>query len=127
MPDEKPKRILIVESEKAYSKALVLKLQKAGYEAESAQNGEEALMAIWKGNFDLLLCDLIIPKMDGFEVLAQIKKEKPDLPVIVLSNLSQMDDEKKARELGAIDFLIKSNVTIIEVITKVEQILNMPI
>lgn len=62
--------------------------------------------------------------MNGFAVLEAIKKEGLSLHVIVLSNLSQADDEKKARELGAKDFLSKSNTSIIDVISKVEQILG---
>lgn len=120
MSDKQPKRILIAEDEKAYSRALVLKLQNAGFEAESVENGEEALEAIKKGHFDLLLCDLVMPKMNGFQVLEEIKKQGLNIPAIVLSNLSQADDEKKGRGAGAVDFMIKSNTPIVNVIAKVE-------
>lgn len=124
MPEEKKKRILIAEDEKAYSRALVLKLTNSGYEAESAANGQEALDAIKNSHFDLLLCDLVMPKVNGFEVIEEIKKQGINLPVIVLSNLSQTDDEKKVRDLGVYDFLAKSSVTIAEVIVKVQEILG---
>ncbi|MCX6793100.1 MAG: response regulator [Candidatus Falkowbacteria bacterium] len=124
MTEQKLKRILIAEDEKAYSRALVLKLKNSGFEAESAPDGEAALEAIKNNHFDLLLCDLVMPKVNGFEVIEEIKKQKLDLPVIVLSNLSQADDEKKARALGAIDFLPKSNITLAEVISKVKGILG---
>jgi CheY-like chemotaxis protein len=120
MPEIKPKRILIAEDEKAYSRALVLKLQNAGFEAKSVENGEEALEAIKTGNFDLLLCDLVMPKLNGFQVLEEIKKQGLKIPVIGLSNLSQADDEKKMLGAGAVDFLSKSNTPIIDVIRKVE-------
>ncbi len=122
--DRKRKRILIAEEEKAYSRPLVLKLQNAGFEVESVQNGEEALVAIEQGNFDLLLCDLIMPKMDGFAVLEKVKERGLGPPVVVLSNLSQTDDEKKARALGAIGFVVKSNISIADVVDKVNQFLG---
>lgn len=121
MSDNQSQKILIAEDERAYSRALVLKLQNAGFKAESVENGEEALQAIKKGNFDLLLCDLVMPKMNGFQVLEEIKKQGLKIPVIGLSNLSQADDEKKIRDAGAVDFLSKSNTPIIDVITKVQQ------
>lgn len=124
MSDNQPKRILIAEDEKAYSRALVLKLQNAGFEAESVENGEEAIEAIKKGSFDLLLSDLVMPKMNGFQLLEEIKKQGFNIPVIGLSNLSQVDDEKKMREAGAVDFLSKSNTPIINVITAVENFFN---
>jgi len=120
MSNSKPKKILIAEDEKAYSRALVLKLNNAGFEAESVDNGEEALEAIKKGGFDLLLCDLVMPKLNGFQVLEEIKKQDLKIPVIGLSNLSQADDEKKMLGAGAVDFLSKSNTPIIDVIKKVE-------
>lgn len=121
MTDKKPKKILIAEDERAYSRALVLKLQNAGFKVEGVENGEEALEAIKKGNFDLLLCDLVMPKMNGFQLLEEIKNKGLNIPVIGLSNLSQADDEKKMRDSGAIDFLSKSNTPIIDVITKVQR------
>ncbi len=121
MADEKLKKnILVAEDEKAYARAMVLKLQNAGFEAESVSNGEEALELIQKKKFDLLLCDLVMPKMNGFQLLEEIKKQGINLPTIGLSNLSQVDDEKKMREAGAVDFLSKSNTPIVDVIKTVE-------
>lgn len=120
----KPKRILIAEDERAYSRALELKLQNAGFAAEVAQNGEEAIMMVKKGGYDLVLCDLVMPKANGFAVLEEMQKAKIHIPTIVLSNLSQIDDEKKARALGAVDFLMKSNIQIADVINKVQHFLE---
>lgn len=122
--NETMKKILIAEDEKPYSKALVLKLQHNGYEASSVENGEEAIAALNRDKFDLLLLDLIMPKMDGFAVLEAIKTQGLNVPVIVLSNLSQADDEKRVRELGAKEFLGKSSVSIAEVINLVNSILK---
>lgn len=121
MSDEKIKRILIVEDEKSYLNALVFRLQKSGYEVESATNGNEAIEAVKARHFDLLMLDLIMPKMNGFRVLEEIKAMGITLPAIVLSNLEQISDETKARNLGAFDFLPKSNVMISEVVARVQK------
>lgn len=124
MPENKSKRILIAEDEKAYSRALVLKLTNAGFYAECCANGEEAIEALKKGNFDLLLCDLVMPKMNGFQILEELSKLGLKIPVIGLSNLSQSDDEKKMRAAGAVDFILKSNTPIFEVVEKIKAFLN---
>ncbi|OGZ05195.1 MAG: hypothetical protein A2845_02645 [Candidatus Lloydbacteria bacterium RIFCSPHIGHO2_01_FULL_49_22] len=122
-PSEKSKkRILIAEDERAYSRALVLKLQNSGFYAESVPNGEEALSLIERSHFDLLVCDLIMPIVNGFEVLERLQKKNNKIPILVLSNLSQEEDEKKARSLGATDFISKSDTPIAEVIRRVEQL-----
>ncbi len=124
MSDNKPKKILVAEDEKAYSRALLLKLKNSGFEAESAENGEVAIEMIKKNNYDLLLSDLVMPKMNGFQLVEEIKKQGLNVPVIGLSNLSQSDDEEKIRSIGAIGFISKSNTPIIEVIRKVENFFN---
>lgn len=122
MSENNHQKVLIAEDEKMYSQALILKLTNAGYKVESAANGEEAINLIHhEHDFDLLLCDLVMPKMNGFELLEEIKKENIKLPVIVISNLGQADDKKKIKLLGAIDFLIKSNISIADVLIKVEE------
>lgn len=124
MTEINQKKILIAEDEKAYSRALSLKLQNSGFQAEVAGDGEEAIEKIKHGNYDLLLCDLIMPKMNGFQVLEEISRQGLKIPVISISNLNQVDDEKKIRSLGAIDFISKSNTPIIEVIGKVQNYFN---
>ncbi len=118
------KHILIAEDEKPYLRALVLKMQNAGFKVTGAENGVETLAALKKERFDLLLLDLIMPKVNGFMVLEEIKKLGLKLPVIVLSNLSQADDEKKVRDLGAVDFLGKSNTPIAELTEKVKALIG---
>lgn len=103
------KKILIIEDEKPMAKVLGLKLSHAGYETKIANDGEEGLKILENESFDLIFLDLIMPKMDGFETLGAIKEKQIKTPVVVLSNLSQEDDEKKAKELGAAGFFIKSN------------------
>jgi len=120
----KPKKILIMEDEKPMARAMVLKLTHAGFEATSANNGEEGLAILEKENFSLILLDLIMPKMDGFSVLEALKQKNIKTPVIILSNLSQEDDEKRAKELGAKDFFIKSNTPIAEIVERVNKFLQ---
>ncbi|MBN1778989.1 MAG: response regulator [Candidatus Buchananbacteria bacterium] len=102
----KSKRILVVEDEKPMAKALELKLTHAGYQVVTASNGEEALMILEKDKFDLILLDIIMPKMDGFGVLEALKKQGKKTPVIMSSNLSQPEDEKKHGSWGQKIFLL---------------------
>lgn len=118
------KKLLIAEDERAIARALKLKLNKSGFEVELANNGEEALTMLKDKKFDLLLLDIMMPKVDGFSVMEEMKKRKDKTPIIVLSNLSQEDDAKRAEELGAVDFVIKSNTPLTEIIAKINKFLN---
>lgn len=124
MSKQKTKKILIAEDEKSYSRALIFKLENAGYQVNLAENGEEAVKILKKEKFDLLFLDLIMPKLNGFAVLEIIKKEKIKTKVVVLSNLSQEDDEKKVKQLGAIGFINKANTAISEIINQANKILK---
>jgi len=119
---EKIKKILVVEDEKPMAKALVLKLQHAGYEAQAAFNGEEALEVLKGGSFDLVLLDLIMPRMDGFSTLQQIKENGIKAKVIVTSNLGQEDDFAKAKELGAVDYFVKSDTSLSEIVDHIKKL-----
>jgi len=118
------KKILVVEDEKPMAHALALKLDRAGFLVVNAYNGEECLQSLEKDKFELILLDVIMPKMDGFKVLEKMKELGDKTPVMMLSNLSQQDDENKARSLGAIDFFIKSNTPIVDIINKVNDFCN---
>ena len=120
----KSKNILIAEDEKAYCRALVLKLQKAGFDAEGVGNGQEALDQLKNKKFDLLILDLIMPQMSGFEVLEEIKKSEIKVHTIVLSNLTQSEDKNKAKALGVEDFIEKADTSIVEVVNRVEKLLQ---
>lgn len=117
-------RILIAEDEKPLARALEMKLTRAGYDVVLAYNGDEALKLLDKDKFGLLLLDLMMPKVDGFGVLAQMRKTGNKTPTIVLTNLSQIEDEKRAKDLGAKDFFVKSNTPIAEIVKKVAKILG---
>jgi DNA-binding response OmpR family regulator len=124
---KKPRNILVAEDEKPMSKALELKLTGSGYGVHVAQNGEEALEALASkelGPFDILLLDLVMPVKDGFEVLDELKKKKNKIPIIVLSNLGQEEDEDRVRELGAKEYFIKSNTSLAEIVTAIGNLLK---
>jgi DNA-binding response OmpR family regulator len=118
------KSVLVVEDERPMAKALELKLAHEGFNPKSAFNGEEALELLRKEKFDLMLLDLVMPKVDGFKVLETMKAENIMIPTIILSNLSQQEDERRVRELGARDFFIKSEIPISEVIARIKKILG---
>lgn len=117
----KIKKILVIEDDSAMAEALEIKLVHAGFEVKIAGNGEEGQAVLKKEDFSLVLLDLVMPKLDGFDILEELKEEGNKTPAIVLSNLSHPDDEKRARELGAADFLIKSNTPIAIIVERVKE------
>lgn len=120
------KKILIVEDETALQKMLSDVLSQEGYETLSALNGKDGLDLARSNKPDLIMLDLIMPRMDGFEVLETLKsdKETQKIPVIVLTNLEAMDNINRAIELGATTYLVKANYELKEVLEKVKQILG---
>lgn len=117
------KRILIAEDEKAISKALELKLAHEGFEVKAVFNGVELLSLLEKEKFDLILLDLVMPKLDGFGVLEILNCKGNKIPIIVSSNLSQQEDYQRAKKLGATDFLIKSETPVAEMVKKIKNYL----
>jgi len=113
------KKILIIEDEESLVELLVTKLEKEGYEVESAYNGEEGYAKIEKFSPDLILLDIVMPKMDGYEVLEKIKENNIESPVIVISNSGQPVEIEKTRKLGAVDHLIKTEFNPDDVLTMV--------
>ncbi len=118
------KNILVVDDEKPLANALVLKLTHEGFEATAVYDGEQAIDALGKNTYDLILLDLIMPVMDGFLLLEKIKEKGISTPVVVSSNLSQSEDFSKAKSLGAVDFFVKSDTPISDIIGKINKILE---
>ena len=120
------KKILFVEDEQALQKTFGDLLKSEGYEVVSAFDGEAGLAMAKSEKPDLILLDLILPKMHGFEVLQHIKDnlETSDIPLIVLTNLEGMGDVEKALELGATTYLVKANYSLDEVLEKVRKALG---
>lgn len=116
-----PKKILIVDDEKPMASALQMKLTHSGFEAKVAYDGVQALEMIQAEKFDLVLLDLIMPRMDGFSVLSEVEKKGIKTPIVVSSNLGQAEDMDRARQLGAVDYFVKSDTSIAEIVEKVRK------
>lgn len=119
--DSVPKKILILEDDRSLVRALELKLVHEGFEVISLLNGENVLSTLKKDHFSLIICDLMMPGVDGFQVLQILKDNKIKIPVIILTNLSQAEDEKRVKELGAIDFLVKSDTPLSKIIEHIKE------
>lgn len=119
-------KILVIEDDKFLKELISEKLEEEGYESIIAIDGAEGLKKAKEEKPDLILLDLILPEMDGFEVLSRIKRDS-DLsliPVIILSNLGQREDVEKGLKLGAVDYLIKAHFTLDEIIEKIKNALK---
>jgi len=117
------KRILIVEDERPLAHALELKFTHEGFETKVAADGEEALRDALATKYDMILLDLIMPRMDGFTFMEELKKKKVKTKVIILSNLGQDEDKERAKALGAIAYFVKSNTPITEIVKEVQDAL----
>lgn len=120
------KKILFIEDEAALQEAFGSFLVKSGYKVVSALDGEIGSRLAKEEMPDLILLDLVLPKMNGFEVLKNIKSDDKtkNIPVIVLTNMENMDDINKAIDLGAKTYLVKTEYELGEVISKIKSILK---
>ena len=120
------KKILIIEDDKFLRELMVRKLASLQFNVVSAVDGEEGLEKIKSELPDIVLLDLILPGINGFEVLEKSKKDPATakIPVIILSNLGQSEDIEKGIALGAKDFLVKAHFTPQEIVNKLKSILG---
>lgn len=118
------KKILVAEDEKPLAEALSAKLKREGFEPHVVNNGKEAFAELESNSFDLAVIDLVMPEMDGFGILEGLKEKGIKLPVIVVSNLAQDEDRKKAEALGATRYMVKSNTPLSEVVEEIHTILK---
>ncbi len=118
-------KILLVEDDDFVSGMYSTKLTMAGYDVAIAVDGKEGLKMAKQENPDLILLDIVLPKIDGFQVLERIKKDQTlkEVPVILLTNLGQKEDVERGLGLGADDYTIKAHFTPNEVIQKIENLL----
>lgn len=116
-------KILVVEDDKFLQKMLLMKFGAAGFDVRGAFDGAEAIHEALADPPDLILLDLILPKVNGFEVLSEVKASPKtrNVTVIVLSNLGQEEDIRRAKDLGAAEFMVKSNLSIHDVVEQVMQ------
>ncbi len=121
-----PKKILFIEDESALQKTFGEVLRQEGYQVISAMDGEEGLRLAQTEKPDLILLDLVLPKLHGFEVLKKLKEDKntESIAVIVLTNLESTGDVEKAVQLGAKTYLVKANYDLEDVLKKVKDALG---
>ena len=123
-----PATILLAEDDRILRKAGEATLKKRGYAVIAAVDGEDALAKAREHKPDLILLDVIMPKLQGFEVLANLKSDAAtrDIPVIMLSNLQDESDVRKATDAGALDYLVKSNVPLDVLAARIAEALARP-
>jgi DNA-binding response OmpR family regulator len=121
------KKILVVEDDQLLLDLCCKKLQKEGFDVDIAIDGNTALEKIISNKPDLILLDLVLPGIDGFEILKKVREDSNDkikkIPIIILSNLGQESDIEKGKKLGATDYFIKASVTTEEIVRKVKDLL----
>jgi DNA-binding response OmpR family regulator len=125
--NQKQKKILLVEDDDSLASVYSTRLEAEGFILNRVSNGEEALSAALEFRPDLILLDVMMPKVSGFDVL-DILRNTPDtasMRVIMLTALSQESDKARAEELGADDYLVKSQVVIADVVERVKHHLSM--
>ena len=117
-------KILIIEDDDFFRDTVAKRLEQEGFEVFAAGNSKEALEILETKNPNIVLLDIILPGMDGFELLSLIKKTESikNVSVMILSNLSQKQDIEKALSLGAKDFIIKISVNLDQIMEKVKNI-----
>lgn len=120
------KKVLIIEDDSFLQGLEVAKLKKDNFDVIVASTGEEGMEKINESGIDLILLDLVLPRFDGFEILKKVRETEAlkTIPVIVFSNLSEDKDIKRAEELGATDFMVKSNFTLDELVENINKILK---
>jgi len=118
-----PKKILIIEDDRYLKELIVKKLKKEKFEVLEAVDGQEGFKKAKEEKPNLILLDLILPGTDGYTVLSQIKAdpETSSIPVIIISNLGQIQEIQKGLKLGAVDYLIKAHFTPEKIIEKVKR------
>ncbi len=117
----KSKNILLIEDDPVIIRMYSTKLNNSGYSVKEALNGEDALLALKSFHPDIILLDLMLPKLDGFGFLEQAKSTIGNIPVLILTNLSQETDKARAKSLGAVDFLIKADITPQDVVSAIQK------
>jgi DNA-binding response OmpR family regulator len=116
-----PKKILLVEDDDALAQAYMTRLEAEGFIAERVNNGEDALAAARTMHPDLIVLDVMMPQVSGFDVLDILRNtpETANLKIIMLTALSQDSDKKRAQDMGADDYLVKSQVVISDVMDRI--------
>jgi DNA-binding response OmpR family regulator len=120
---EKKQKILLADDDRFISQAYQEGLTRAGFEVIPVSNGEDAMKKVKEDAPDLILLDLVMPSKDGFEVLTELQEDEvlKKIPVLILSNLGQDSAVEKGKKMGALDYLIKSNWSMKQVVEKINE------
>ncbi len=121
------KKVLIAEDDSFLSSLLIQDLKVIGFDLMTAFDGNEALERIHSWHPDMILLDLVMPNKDGFAVMEELHKdtgEASKIPILVLSNLSKESDVAKAKQYGAVDFMVKANTTPHDIAERIKKILS---
>lgn len=123
MAEDKKIKVALIEDDQFLARVLIFRLNQEDFEVVSVDNGAEAFDAVKKENPDIVLLDLLLPKKNGFEVLQELKLDSStnNIPVVILSNLGQQTDIDRGIELGAVDYLVKANFSIKDVVSKIKE------
>jgi len=123
MNENVKKKVLIIEDDRSLQNAMIEMLGQENYQIISAFDGEEGLQKLAAEKPDLILLDIILPKKDGYELLAEIKRDETtkNIPVLILTNLEEVDNVQKALDLGATTFMVKSDFSLKDVLEKVKE------
>lgn len=126
MTESPKKKILLIEDDAFISQMYSTKFRQTEYEFLVAKDGKEGLEIAKQQQPNVILLDVILPEVDGFEILRQIKEDPAlqGIPVILLTNLGQEENVQKGKELGAVDYIIKAHFTPQEVVEKVNNLLT---
>ncbi|MCR4324318.1 MAG: response regulator [Candidatus Curtissbacteria bacterium] len=118
-------KVLLVEDDQFLQKMYQKKFQISGFEVEIAKDGEEGLSKMKALKPDIVLMDIMMPKLNGIDATAAAKSDETtrNIPIIILTNLSSTEDAQTAVKKGAVDFMVKSNFTPAQVVEKVKQVL----
>ena len=101
------KRLLIVDDDKQIRELLTFDISQSGYIVDSAQDGEEGLKKALENNYDLILLDVMMPKMNGYDVCKNIRIQNPSVPILMLTAKGSIEDKTEGFDCGADDYLIK--------------------
>ena len=119
-------RVLIVEDDRYISKMYQLKLSLDGFDVQVADNGRAGIEKAKEFIPDIILTDILMPEMDGFDVISAVKSDESlrTIPILIMSNLGQEDHIKKGLELGAVGYIVKSQYTPSKVVEKIKETLT---
>lgn len=118
-------KILLIEDDAALIDMYSIRFQDEGFDVVTATNGIEGIAQATKGDFDVILLDIIMPKMDGFSVLRELRSisSLSTTPILMLTNLGQKSDIEKSKEYGASDYIVKSSATPTQIVNQIKQYL----